>query len=67
MVTSNKELDTLADELTDRLVQRGRVPARLRSTAQVIMRTELLRALQRVVLVTSRNAGALVAASRSGF
>lgn len=62
----SKELDTLAGELTDRLVQRGRVPKRLRNTAAEIMRDELLRALRRVAMITSRNAGALVLANRVG-
>lgn len=67
MVMNTNDVDTLARELTDRLVQRGRVPANLRTTAETFMRTELLRSLRKVARTTSANAGMLLAFSRSGL
>lgn len=58
------DVDSLAEELTERLVRRGRVPAKLRRTTLGFMRLELLKSLRRVARMTSTNAGILVAAKR---
>lgn len=53
---SNAEIEKLAVELSDRLVQRGLISPTLREAAADYLRMELLRSLRRVAKVTSRNA-----------
>jgi len=65
MVMQTDDVDKMAKELTDRLVARGRVPARLRESAESFMRTELTRSLRKVVRSTSLNAGMMVAFQRA--
>ena len=64
VTTDTPDVDSLAKELTDRLVRRGRVPERLAETAREFMRLELLKSLRSVARMTSVNAGALVALKR---
>lgn len=63
-VTKTSDVDRMADELTDRLVRRGCVPASLRESARAFMREELLRSLRKVARRTSANAGVAVAVQR---
>lgn len=58
------DVETLAGELTDRLINRGRVPQRLRGTTQRFMQLELVRTLRRITRTTSSNAGMLLAYRR---
>jgi len=65
MVTATRsEVHELARDLTDRLIRRGRVPSNLRETAEAFMRTELQRAVRRVVRCTSQNASLLLLSER---
>jgi len=60
----NHELESVAAELANRLVSRGRVPASLRKTIEEFLLHELRRTMVRIARKTSENCGVLVACSR---
>lgn len=64
VVQAEKEVQSLAVELTDRLVNRGRVPEKLRSVMERFLVRDLTKTLNRIANVTSTNAGVLLLAER---